>query len=505
MRLNFQVIFFIIFFVSPAIFAYFTSSSVFVMPLVYVFWLLLAVSLATVIIFQWQMFKADRYTAKLIHRSAGSRLISFVVSYNENVEMVKKTLIAVKKANIFGETWLLDDSNDPKIVSGLAEVCEELGIKFVHRNNRRGFKAGAINDALKRVDDSYEFMAVFDSDQRPTPRFFNGVFSYFDRKMVAVVQMPQTYTAISTAISESAFFQQEVFLRKIMRARNGRSAFILGSGFVARISAIRSVGGFREDVVTEDLATSILLQSLGWEIVYVDSTDIWYGRPPETISAYLTQQGRWSLGGFQALSIILGLKLKLSVYAEYMAGWLYWIWVGPIRLVSIIILILFLDFRLITVMINPVFFVFFYFPYFIYSMLFYHYTASDGLMNYGIRGFFLHQGAELLLMFTVTSSFISWILRRRKPFKVTPKGVRGSYSFWQAMPMISIELLMTSTVSAGLVWIRETASRLMQLAIAVNIFFALYLIPFMIAASVILFTSNYNGEKNEISLHRINT
>lgn len=290
-----------------------------------------------------------------------------------------------------------------------------------------------------------------------------------------------------------------------MRARNGRSAFILGSGFVARISAIRSVGGFREDMVTEDLATSLLLQSAGWEIIYVDSTDIWYGRPPETISAYLTQQGRWSLGGFQALSLILRLRLKPPVYAEYMAGWLYWMWVGPIRLISMIILILFLDFRLITVMIDPVFFILFYFPYFIYSMLFYYYTASDGLMNYGMRGFFLHQGAELLLMFTVTSSFISWVLGRKKTFKVTPKGVRGTYSFWQALPMISMELLMTSAVSAGLIWIRETVSRLMQLAIAVNIFFAIYLIPFMIAASVILFTSNYRGDKNEIALNRIDT
>ncbi|WP_297215273.1 glycosyltransferase family 2 protein [Thermoplasma sp.] len=504
MKFNYQLFSFLIFFISPIAAAYFTSSSLYVIPLVYMFWLLLLVSITSVVIFQLQMFGADRYTMKLLHECRDERVVSFILSYNEDVKMLKKTIIAVKKANIYGETWLLDDSTDEKIVSDLREICDKMGVKFVHRSNRRGFKAGAINDAMSQIDDSYGYIAVFDSDQRPTPRFFNGIMSYFERRNVAVVQIPQTYTAISTSISESAFFQQEVFLRKIMRARNGRSAFILGSGFVARISAIRSVGGFYEKNVTEDLATSIMLQSLGWEIIYLDSTDIWYGKPPETVSAYLTQQGRWSLGGFQALGLLLGLKLRPSVFAEYMAGWLYWIWVGPIRLASIIMLILFLDFRLITVIIYPIFFIFFYFPYFIYSMLFYYYTVSDGLMNYGARGFFLHQGAELLLMFTATSSFISALLKRRKPFKVTPKGKAGTYSFTQALPMISLELLTTTTISMGFIWLRESTSRIMEIAIGVNIFFAMYLIPFMIVASVILFTSTYKGESDEIRLINLN-
>lgn len=491
MKAIFQKIIFALFFIAPLPVAYFTSNSIFAIPLVYVFWLLLITSVFTVVIFQIQMFKADAYSIRLTHNLGEGRMISFVVSYNESPKMLKETLVAVKKANKYGETWLLDDSTDRDIVKALEEICNSLSIRYVHRENRRGYKAGALNDALAMVDDTYEFVSVFDSDQRPTPKFFNGVFGYFQKSEVAVVQLPQTYTAMSTSISVSAFFQQEVFLRKIMRARSSRSAFILGSGFVARVSALREVGGFYDKNVTEDLATSIILQNHGWKIIYLDTADIWYGRPPETVSAYLKQQGRWSLGGFQSLSLLLSLSLPFGVFAEYMAGWLYWLWVGPIRLLSLVALVLFVDFHFITVILNPYFFVVFYFPYFIYSMLFYYYTSSDGLMSYGARGFFMHQGAELLLIFTVTGSFLAALFRRKKPFTVTPKGVAGTYSVTQALPMIMIELLMASTVSVGLIWIRETYIESLKLAIGVNIFFALYLIPFLIVASVILFTSTF--------------
>ena len=281
------------FFAAPLLLSFFTATSFLAIPLVYIYWLLLFISVFTVTIFQIQMFKADKYTFKLLHHQASKKMIIFIASFNEDPGMVARNLISIKNANKDGEVWLLDDSTDQKIVKELIPTCEKLGVRFIHRSSRRGYKAGALNDALTLVGEDFEFMAVFDSDQMPNPRFFTGIMGYFSDPKIAVVQIPQTYTSVPTNISHSAFFQQEVFLRKIMRARSGSSAFILGSGFVARISAIRSVGGFFEDTVTEDLATSILLQSNGWKIVYVDTSDIWYGRSPETVSAYLKQQGIW--------------------------------------------------------------------------------------------------------------------------------------------------------------------------------------------------------------------
>ncbi len=478
-------------FLAPVPIAFLTSSSLYVVPVVYGFWLLLLISLFSVVTFQLQIFRAYDYTFRLINREFKGRIICFVTSFNENPRMLLTTLLSVKNANPSGETWLLDDSTDPEIVSRLKEICEKLDVPFIHRDHRRGFKAGAINDALKMVPDDYEILTVFDSDQIPTPRFFSGIMGYFSNPKIAFVQIPQTYTDLPTRISKAAYFQQEVFLRKIMRGRSDYSAFILGSGFVARISALESVGGFYEDNVTEDLATSILLHEKGWLSAYIDTSEIWYGKAPETISGYLKQQGRWSLGGFQTMVPLLRSNISTKQFVDYFAGFLYWLWVGPVRLISLFAMIFFLVFHLYTVFINPIFFAIFYFPYLIYSLLFYAYTVSDRSMDYKTRGFMYHQGAELLLMFTVTASFIAFIFRRKKPFVVTPKGQAGSYSLGQAIPFIIVELVVTTAFSAGLVWLRYAFVPLLRIAIYLNLFFAIYLIPFLITGSVILFTSEF--------------
>ncbi len=482
------------FFLSSIVLAYYTSHSLIAIPLVFIFWLLLFIVIFNVVIFQLQVFRSRKYTLKLLHDPVKGKLITLVVSFNEDPKMLYKTLISVKISNPSGETWLLDDSTDQRIVNELESICDKLGVKFVHRNTRRGYKAGALNDALKIMGDEFEFMAVFDSDQMPSITFFDGIMGYFKDEKVAAVQTPQTYTNISTNISSAASSQQELFLRRIMPSRSESSAFILGSGFVARVSAIKSIGGFYEASITEDLATSLILESNGWKIVYVDTLKIWYGRAPETVCSYLRQQGRWSFGGFQAFRLILNSKLSLSAFFDYFSGWLYWLWIGPIRLFALLPLILFLDFRFVTVLINPVFFIIFYFPFFIYTIFFYFYVTSDDLTNYGKKGFILHQGAELLAMIPVTSSFFSYIFRKNRPFTVTKKGVGPTSRYRVGIPTYSIDLIVAVSIIMGLLWLRTANSLLLRVAILVNLFFAFYLILFLAAATLILVTNNFKPD-----------
>lgn len=97
MRAKFKIGIIALIFGIPVVASYFTESSIYVMPLVYVYWLLLLTSVITVIIFQHQMFVADRYTFRLLHPGEPSgKIICFVTSFNEDPEMLLKTLIAVK-------------------------------------------------------------------------------------------------------------------------------------------------------------------------------------------------------------------------------------------------------------------------------------------------------------------------------------------------------------------------------------------------------------------------
>ncbi len=483
----------LVFFVTPIVLAYYTSASLLAIPLVYVYWVLTFITVFNLIVFQWHYSRSNKYKLGPLYGWVKGKIIAFVVSYNEDPKLLFKTLISVKKANLYGETWLLDDSTDPDKVKILEKICKNLDIRFVHRNTRRGYKAGAINDALKMIGNEYEFMAVFDCDQMPNQEFFDSIMGYFDDPMVAAVQTSPAYTNFSTKMSSAAYYQQELFLRIIMRARSEISAFILGSSFVARISAIKSIGGFYEKSITEDIATSLILHDHGWKIIYVDIINIWHGLAPETVCAYLKQQGRWSFGGFQIFRLILNSKIPLPAFIDYFSGWLYWLFIGPIRLFSFLPLILFLDFRLVTIILNPLYFAIFYFPYIIYTTLFYLYTIKKSSLKYGLNGFLLHQGAEILAMISVTSSFFSYLFGKNRPFTVTPKGVESVSRFRIGIPVYVLYSILIVSIIMGIIWLSAANSLMVKFAIIVNLFFAFYLLPFFSAAVTILLTNKFES------------
>jgi cellulose synthase (UDP-forming) len=71
---------------------------------------------------------------------------------------------------------------------------------------------------------------------------------------------------------------------------------------------------------------------------------------------------------------------------------------------------------------NPLIYLMTYMPHPIISIIIFVYLMM-GNGEYGVKGFFYHQSLQYLEYFTITLSFISWISRRKRPFKVTPKGI----------------------------------------------------------------------------------
>jgi cellulose synthase (UDP-forming) len=109
----------------------------------------------------------------LLAETPKGRIAVFVPTFNEDPQMVVDTLRSIKAAlKDRGDIYLLDDSTKPEIVSALKTLCEQMGVKYVHREDRRGFKAGALNYGLSLIGDRYEFLAIFDADQRPLNGFF---------------------------------------------------------------------------------------------------------------------------------------------------------------------------------------------------------------------------------------------------------------------------------------------------------------------------------------------
>jgi cellulose synthase (UDP-forming) len=84
-----------------------------------------------------------------------------------------------------------------------------------------------------------------------------------------------------------------------------------------------------ENVITEDVATSIKIRERGCTSLYVDMPLIWHGEAPLDAVACRIQQNRWSFGYFQSLGMMIKGKLSLAQFFDYFTGFLYWFKKGP--------------------------------------------------------------------------------------------------------------------------------------------------------------------------------
>ncbi len=483
------------------IFTYITLVNILTAIIAFGIWLSMVVGFYIFLDFFLLSIRSKKYSIKLVGKEKDYKIAAFVTSFNEDPKIVEGTLISVKTAvNSLGDVFLLDDSTNNGITNELRNFCDKNDVIYLHREKRRGYKAGAINDALKTISQKYDLVAIFDADQRPVEDFFKQVLPYFADSRIAFVQVPQNYSEINSGIALGAKYQQEPFLKVIMRGRSMSSAFSLGSGTVFRISALKDIGYFAENSITEDAATSIKIHEKGYKSIYVDTPLIWYGEPPQDLNAYMIQQSRWAFGYFQLTKAIVFSNLNFSKFFDYFSGTLYWIKEGPITLIEFLAPIFFLLFKIPIMKINPVFYLLAYIPYLIFTIVLFIFATKDKT-EYGIKGFYFHQIVEYLEFPAITISFISWLLRKRTPFKVTPKESR-KFNLNLILPHLIILFLLIASDIIGIIWLLSTRLPVLTYAIAINIFWATYQIPFLLGGLII--SSRFYETEKYVSINKVN-
>jgi len=196
---------------------------------------------------------------------------------------------------------VLDDSTDETvdvIAKKVAEVAARgINIQHIHRVDRTGYKAGALDDAMDQVEG--EFIAIFDADFIPDPDFLQKTMPHFDNDKVGVVQtrwghINKEYSILTQlqAFGLNGHFAIE------QGGRNASGHFINfnGTGGVWRKECIASAGGWEHDTLTEDLDLSYRAQLKGWRFRYLEDV-IAPAELPITMSALKSQQHRWMKGG----------------------------------------------------------------------------------------------------------------------------------------------------------------------------------------------------------------
>src|SRR6267142_5029075 len=222
------------------------------------------------------------------------------------------------------EIQVLDDSTDETqgIARSRVAWLKEQGvdITYVHRENRQGFKAGALQEGLARARG--ELVAVFDADFVPARDFLRRSVHFFTDDRIGMVQvrwehLNREYSHLTQA--QAIFLDGHFVIEHTARNRSGRFFNFNGTAGVWRRATIESAGGWQHDTLTEDLDLSYRAQLAGWRFVF-DAEVIAPAELPADIEALKSQQRRWAKGSIQTarklLPELLAAPLPLRVKLE---------------------------------------------------------------------------------------------------------------------------------------------------------------------------------------------
>lgn len=202
---------------------------------------------------------------------------------------------------------ILDDSTD-ETTQLAGEAVEEFAamgfdISLIHRANRGGYKAGALNEGLTTARG--EFIAIFDADFVPAPDFLLRTIPYLlaDRA-IGAVQARWGHLNDGESLltgAQAVALDKHFIVEQLVRFRAELFPKFNGSAGVWRRACLLDAGGWQDDTVCEDLCLSTRAVLCGWKF-YFAADVVAPAELPPTITAYKAQQARWAMGGTQCLA-----------------------------------------------------------------------------------------------------------------------------------------------------------------------------------------------------------
>ena len=396
----------------------------------------------------------------------------FICTYNEPAELVEETVASVLNLDYRNKEVVLLDDSTGAFKTQLKELGKKYSIRVIHRDERSGFKAGAINNGLKYSKAKY--IVVFDADQKPTSNFLKDLVYLLEQdEQLALVQTPQFYTNTRNLIAQAAWFRQSVFYEYVCEGKSTNNAmFCCGSNFILRRKAIDEIGGFDETTVTEDFATTLKLQKIGWKTLYYNVVYV-SGLGPITLGAYFVQQYRWAHGTVTTFKEVVRsfiknpFALKPAQWWEYILSSTYF-FTGWSNFVFMTLPIAFLLFGIRPLIADPIAYLAAFVPYFVLTLLLFAYSMKE--RGYQIKDLFFGQAISLITFSVYMVADAAALLGIKTKFMTTPKedtSVLSIVVLWPQLVMLALSIL---AVTIGIVRGIETGS----FAVWINVFWAFY-------------------------------
>lgn len=344
-----------------------------------------------------------------------------IVTYNEPLDVLRRTIAGCLNLDYPKERlniYICDD--------GSRETVEKLAWQFhVHylkREDHSFAKAGNLNHALQHT--SGEFIVTLDADMVPLAPFLQRTIGLFSDPEVAFVQTPQAFYnddpyQFNTFSTDHLPNEQDFFMRTLQagKARFNAVMFV-GSNAVFRRSALEAIGGFATGVITEDMATGMILQAKKFRTLFVGDV-LAMGLAPESWGDMLKQRDRWCRGNIQCARKWNPLTLSGLSFMQrllYIDGIVYWFF-GIFKLVYILAPLIYMLFGVYFLKTDLYSLACFWLPSFLGSYL------TFRLVSRGQRSMTWSHIYDTSMAPSLAFSALSELFFRKKlNFKVTPKG-----------------------------------------------------------------------------------
>ncbi|WP_411844735.1 cellulose synthase family protein [Roseibacillus persicicus] len=244
--------------------------------------------------------------------------------FNER-HVVKRLLKAVSEMDYPVEklqVQFLDDSTDDTTEIA-REECERLSaqgfdVDFIHRTDRSGFKAGALENGMKRAKG--EFIFILDADFVPKKEVLMEMIHHFTDERVGLIQtrwghLNRTFNLLTRV--QAMFLDGHLELEQTARNRSGRFFTFNGTAGIWRKSCIEDAGGWEHDTLTEDMDLSYRAQLKGWKFIFLNEVET-PAELPVDMNGFKNQQHRWTKGSIQVCKKVLPAiwKSKFPLYVK---------------------------------------------------------------------------------------------------------------------------------------------------------------------------------------------
>lgn len=367
--------------------------------------------------------------------------------YNEPVDMVKLTISKLLELDYKNFEVLIIDNNtkDEGVWKPIEDFVNTLDdrFRFFHLPHCPGFKAGALNFALKQTAHDAEVIGVIDSDYLVKPDWLSSTTPYFKNPKVDFVQAPQDhYDANLNLFKNMCNWEYMGFFHIGMVHRNERNAIIQhGTMTLVRKSSLDGVGGWAEWCICEDTELGLRLYKNGAESVYINHV-FGQGVTPDSFAAYKVQRYRWAYGAMQILKghardvFLPGGPLTVFQKYHFAVGWHPWIADALNLLLAILGIlwslgILFFDFTFpVTIFLLPVLGLFIVK---IFQNIFMYMFRVRCTLKEALKAAI----AGLALTHTVSIATFFGLVTKKMPFIRTPK--------WQKTSLRAKDIYMTRT------------------------------------------------------------